>query len=506
MSKFDLKYRPRKFSQVLGNQGVVKLLLTRSKAGTLADQSMMFGGPKGCGKTTLARIVARAILCTDLKDGEPCGECVQCISIIDESSTEVEELDAASQGTVDRIRSMVRDTDYEGGKRIYLMDEAQRLTAQAQDALLKAVEDRLLIVILCTTEPHKIRVPIRSRVEEYPIQPPPAEDLLVCMQAICQKESIESDPEALKVMIRMLDECPRTCVRSLETLSALGPITIPSVNSHFRFGSYSAIDQVLHLLDSHPHKAFESLDSLAAIENPSWIRDNMVAAIASAMRYDVGAKPTYPVPTRFFQSRLRGWADLARILSGMEKPTMPDIEAALLASSDLPRATSSVSRPSAPLSVTAPSSKVPFEALPLTGKLCSICKEPQRQTPGGPSCPNDHGGVDGIDPPTQTLAAAAELPVVHSKSVTPASTPVLQSKVSAKETTEIPKAKVMEIDGVKFSADEQLTSLDKRMEMGSGPTKEAPLTQMGVEFGRDHVPISHQEFARGLIGRIKGSQ
>ncbi|KKK64818.1 hypothetical protein LCGC14_2980350, partial [marine sediment metagenome] len=70
-SALDLKYRPRKFSEVLGNEGVKKLLLIRSRGGTLADQSMMFGGPKGCGKTTLARLVARSIMCSDLEDGEP---------------------------------------------------------------------------------------------------------------------------------------------------------------------------------------------------------------------------------------------------------------------------------------------------------------------------------------------------------------------------------------------------------------------------------------------------
>src|SRR5690606_30604207 len=123
MSKFDLKYRPQTFTRVLGNSGVKKLLLTRSQNKSLSDQSMMLSGPKGCGKTSLARIIARAISCTDLQDGEPCNECVNCISITSESDHNFQELDAASQGTVDRIRDMVREADYQslnGMKQVYI--------------------------------------------------------------------------------------------------------------------------------------------------------------------------------------------------------------------------------------------------------------------------------------------------------------------------------------------------------------------------------------------------
>ena len=96
---FDLKYRPRKFKDVLGNDGVKQLLIARIRQGTLGDQSMMLGGPKGCGKTTLARLIARSLLCSSITDGEPCGECPACVSILDETHPDVEELDAASQGT-----------------------------------------------------------------------------------------------------------------------------------------------------------------------------------------------------------------------------------------------------------------------------------------------------------------------------------------------------------------------------------------------------------------------
>ena len=415
----------------------------------------MFGGPKGCGKTSLARVVARAILCTDLSDGEPCGECDACISVLQETSQDVEELDAASQGTVDKIREMIRDTEYEGSRRIYLIDEAQRLTSQAQDALLKAMEDRLLTVILCTTEPHKIKAPIRSRVEEYPVHPPLPEEILARLHQVCTQESLEADPEALKIVVRMLDSCPRTCIRALSTMSVRGPITIASANEFFRFDDYSAIDRILSLIDQNPRKAFESLDSLVAVQSPSWIRDQMVSAISSAMRFDIGAKPTYPVATRFFQYRLHGWSELVRVLIQLDKPTAFDIEAALLTTGPTFRPTQN-REPS------------------------SIVAEPLTAAPPAPA----------------PALPALPLPV----------TPPAKQKDATKPIPQI-KSKVLEIDGVKFSSDENLTSLDKKINFGSS-TPPVPAVATGnlpsVKSGTDDVPITDKEWARGLIGRIKG--
>jgi DNA polymerase III subunit gamma/tau len=458
--KLDLKYRPRRFDQVLGNHGVTKLLVTRSRSGTLDDQSMMLGGPKGCGKTSLARIIARAILCGALQDGEPCDECENCIAVQNETSDCVTELDAASQGSVERVRDMVKESDYstrEGHSPIYIIDEAQRLTAQAQDVFLKAVEERVFTVIFCTTEPHKIRAPIRSRLEEYPINAPTLEEVTAWLDKISQAEQIKSDLEALKIIAKINDCCPRSCVLALERLRVLGDVSVEATRKFFRFDSYELVDKILHNVDQNPTIAFGYLDQLSASESPSWIRDTMVQAIASGMRVDVGVKSNFPVAIRFFQVRLRGWLDLAHTLGAIEKPMMPDIEAALLRGTGQRVAPVTISEP------------VQFE--------------PPKDTPE-------------VRPPEVHLAAPK---------------PILPSGPSAIPTVMIPAPvavltpklnRVVEIDGISFSANERLTTLDDKISPSVIPIQNDPDVPP-VELNTEHAPITEKEFIRGFVARIR---
>ena len=466
MTMLDLKYRPRKFAEVLGNDGVKKLLLTRSSAGTLANQSMMFGGPKGCGKTTLARLVARAIMCTALEEGEPCGECAMCFSILNETCQAVQEMDAASQGTVDRIRSMVHDTDYEtmdgGDVHVYLIDEAQRLSKAAQDALLKAIEERLLVVMLCTTEPHKIQGPIRDRMEEYPVSAPPAEILVRRMTEICGLEDMPCEAEALDVLVRMNGSTPRSSYLSLSSVAALGPVTGDSVRQFFRFDSYELVDKILCLLDFEPVVAFQHLDRLSSHESPSWIRDTIVQAISSGLREEVGARLTYPVPTHFFKVRGRRWCDMAIILGSVDRPSMADIEAILLSDSPSVSVTASpapvVSRPVEPL---APPPSAPLEPRPDPPEPVEKPPEPRPE----PSEPVEK-------PP---------------------------------EPVEKPPAKEIDVDGIRFSVDETLTSLDDKV--GKNRKQEPVSDPDVVEVGLDQAktPISEKQFVSGFLSRFKGS-
>lgn len=451
-TRLDLKYRPRKFSDVLGNDGVVRLLIRRSQTNTLTDQSMLFGGPKGTGKTTLARIVAMAVTCRNKQDAEPCGVCDGCVQIINGISSYVDEMDAASQGTVDRIRNIVEDSEYEtvdGTNNVYILDEAQRLSPAAQDAMLKAIENRSITVIMCTTEPHKIRASIRSRVEEYPISPPSTDVVVSRLEKICNVECIQYDTDALKLLSRSCQNCPRTSIRAIETISILGPISIQAVQEFFHFDSYGIIDKILANIDTNPGFAIQAFDGLIDTEGVSWVRDAMLFAISSGLRSDVGIKHSYPCKLTFFQTRLQYWSEFARQIGMLERPTAAGILSALISTKS--------GGPTIPAPILVP---VPVPS-------CSVPVPAPSPNPPQVVAPK----------PNQTVPDAKESP------------------------KQVDKPKTITIDGVSFSSKENLTSLDGKI----GPS-EPPKTQDGesriVEYRSDMEPISDREFSRDFISRI----
>jgi len=468
MLELDLKYRPRKFIDVIGNDAVVKLLLSLSREHKLGSRSMMFGGPKGCGKTSLARIAARAIVCDSIQDGEPCNECISCQSVITESAENFDEFDAATQGTVDRMRNIVSELDYgslNSKPFVFILDEAHRLTKQAQDALLKSVEDRRLIVIMCTTEPHKLGLALRSRVTEYPVVPPTIDQMLGLLETVCKEEKISYTEAALKALIQGENNCPRTCLTTLELLTTgTGRLEKESIQSYFRFAASEHLVHALSILDGNPPQALSILDGLFATEGPVWVRDNIVAAIASEMRKNVGAKPTYQVPTEFFKNRGAAWADLARQLGSIDRPNVADIEAALMAGLQV------------------------IQSTPV---------QPVTYTYVAPAAPS----------PAVSAPASDPIPV----KATPAATQVAPPVPSASPSTPPPKKDVpkppaeVEVDGIIFSKTENLTSLDSKIESSRGVS--APLTTIAgpnVEWDKTRIPMSEREFQRGFAERFKG--
>ncbi len=472
---FDLKYRPQKFAKVLGNKAVVQLLLSCSKKRTLGSRSLMFAGPKGCGKTSLAKISAMAIVCDDLKDGEPCNECDSCQGVITDTLESFDEFDAATQGTVERIRGIIADLDYgniSGKPTLYILDEAHRLTKQAQDALLKSTEDRRLQVVICTTEAHKIQETIRSRMTEYSIMAPSLQELETLLAFVCTNESIQASPEALKLIIQAQACCPRTCLTSLQLLSNLGDITADSVRNHFRFGQMEKLVRSLEQLSTDPRAALASIGELLDTEGPTWIQENTVRIVTSAVRMSVGAKPTIPVPPTFYSTRGPVWLQVAKQMSMLDRPGPADVEAILL------------------------------EAIP--------------NLPSGAPVsfpPNWEERLSKPESPTTTPVAAPAAPVASPAppvvQIAPPPTPQPQpspapAKLPAK--VESPKpAKSIEIDGVKFDAAETLTSLDKKIEHGTrgAPQPVDSLKSQGVEYDKAREPMSEKEFARGFTQRVR---
>jgi DNA polymerase III subunit gamma/tau len=321
---FDIKYRPNRFSDVVGNASVVKLLLLKSKSGSLPNRSIMLSGPKGCGKTTLARIISRSILCQNKTDGESCGSCEYCESV-NSDGLYFEEFDAATQGTVDRIRQLIQDTDFVQQTKIVIIDEAQRLTKASQDALLKPIEDRRLVVILCTTEPHAIRSAIRSRMDEYPIRPPSLSEIRGRISHICEAENIECDDDAIDVLIRFNEFCPRTCITSVELIGEFNRIDMDSVKDFFRYDSYERMNDLLGKIDSNMASVFEDVELLCVDNGPTWVRDTMVNMIMDSIRTSLGVKSKFPFTIDFYPLKNKTWCDIAVSLSSIDKPNFANI-------------------------------------------------------------------------------------------------------------------------------------------------------------------------------------
>jgi DNA polymerase III subunit gamma/tau len=285
---WDIHYRPLKFADVLGQDGNVQLLKSRLKNKTVFDTSYIFAGPFGCGKTTLSRILARAMLCQDLdKDNlEPCNKCDNCTTILEEQPGPFVERDAASQGTIEHIRAIIEELPYvliNAPKRIYLFDEAHRMSMAAQDVLLKPIEDKKMIGMFCTTEAEKIRGAIRSRCEEYTIRKITKEDILKRMRVILESEKVEYQDDAILIIIDHSGRHVRDVINKLEMISQLGPITVNNVRDYLHLSVITLYYKILLSLDN-PVQAIELVDQACEQVAPEEVSAGLAEAAMNTYR------------------------------------------------------------------------------------------------------------------------------------------------------------------------------------------------------------------------------
>ncbi|MEA3496208.1 MAG: DNA polymerase III subunit gamma/tau [Bacteroidota bacterium] len=204
------KYRPSTFDDVIGQDHISQTLKNSIVNNHLA-QSYLFTGPRGIGKTTCARIFAKALNCTNRKEnGEPCNECDSCKSFIAQRSLNIYELDAASNNSVDDIRLLidkVRFAPQSGKYKIYIIDEVHMLSAQAFNAFLKTLEEppSYAVFILATTEKHKIIPTILSRCQIFDFNRIQIPDIVQHLKHISEKENIESEETALHIIADKAD-------------------------------------------------------------------------------------------------------------------------------------------------------------------------------------------------------------------------------------------------------------------------------------------------------------
>lgn len=217
------KYRPTTFDSVIGQQHITTTLKNAIRTGKLA-QAFLFCGPRGVGKTTCARILAKTINCTNLTpDTEPCNECESCRSFIEGTSMNIFELDAASNNGVDQIReltSQVYIPPRAGRYKVYIIDEVHMLSSSAFNAFLKTLEEPPAYAkfILATTEKHKVIPTILSRCQIFDFKRIQTEDIVAHLKHIAEKEGVSYEDEALHIIARKAEGGLRDALSTFDQL------------------------------------------------------------------------------------------------------------------------------------------------------------------------------------------------------------------------------------------------------------------------------------------------
>lgn len=229
------KYRPQTFEDVIGQSHVTSTLAREVAEGHVAH-AYLFAGPRGTGKTTTARILAKALNCENrAPDGSPCNDCRSCAAITEGNSLDVMELDAASHNSVDDIREMrvsvTTVASASGARRVFILDEAHMLSKAAGNALLKTLEEppEGVHFVLATTEPYKLLDTIRSRAQRFDFHAISIESLAAHLSRISDAEGFKADPAALVAVARHALGSARDSLSLLEQVAALGNGLVDSV-------------------------------------------------------------------------------------------------------------------------------------------------------------------------------------------------------------------------------------------------------------------------------------
>lgn len=254
MSSLYRLYRPRTFADVLGQKHICDSLVSALKKGRVGH-AYLFSGPRGTGKTTLARLYARAINCSKRdKDQNPCGSCPSCQEILNGKALDVLEIDAASNRGIDEIRELrdrIAFAPSSAAYKVYIIDEVHMLTKEAFNALLKTLEEppAHAVFILATTELHKVPETIISRCQRYAFHRASTEALVTLLRTVAKKEKVSIDEEGLRAVATRADGSYRDALTLLGNLTAHeGDLTASSVRELLGLPPKEVVARVVELI------------------------------------------------------------------------------------------------------------------------------------------------------------------------------------------------------------------------------------------------------------------
>jgi DNA polymerase-3 subunit gamma/tau len=266
------KFRPDNFGDVKGQDAIVKTLKNQIASGRIGH-AYLFCGTRGTGKTTIAKIFAKAVNCENPGENGPCNECAICKSIQSQTSMNVVEIDAASNNRVDDIRQVIEEVQYapsEGKYKVYIIDEVHMLSTSAFNALLKTLEEppEYLIFILATTEAHKIPLTILSRCQRYDFKRISVDTITARLQELMDKEGIEAEEKALRYIAKAADGAMRDGLSLLEQCVS------------FYYGeklTYENVLKVLGAVDNHVYGKMTEALAAASVKDVIHVLDDVVS-------------------------------------------------------------------------------------------------------------------------------------------------------------------------------------------------------------------------------------
>lgn len=263
------KWRPKVFEDVAGQPNITAALKNEVMAGRIAH-AYIFTGSRGTGKTTCAKILAKAVNCLDPHGGDPCNECENCRGIDSGSLLDVVEIDAASNNGVDNIRELREETVYTPASakyRVYIIDEAHMLSTGAFNALLKTLEEppAYVIFILATTEVHKIPATVMSRCQRFDFRRIPEKDIVERLLYVAEREKIDCTGEAAEMIARLSDGALRDALSLLDQCAGSGPVDEKSVAEAAGLTGRDYLFELSDAIKNHDSAAaFRVIDGLYA--------------------------------------------------------------------------------------------------------------------------------------------------------------------------------------------------------------------------------------------------
>lgn len=290
-------YRPNDFTEVKGQEDVL-ITLKKQSSTQKFGHAYLFAGHRGTGKTTIARILSKAVNCEHPTDDGPCGQCPNCLAY--GKSLDVLELDAASNNGVDKIKEMLGQTKYRPVQlknKVFIIDEVHNLSAAAFDALLKPLEEppSYCVFVLCTTELHKIPVTIRSRCEEYvfhPIAPGPMRERL---KEVLKDQNATCEEDALNLIIRNANGGLRDALGILEQLLTSTDNNITTEAAKKRLGSLDS-EHIMAMLSAI--SAYDTQSALNCLEelsgqgkSPALITESILSALMDTITIKTTGQP-----------------------------------------------------------------------------------------------------------------------------------------------------------------------------------------------------------------------